>query len=197
MKHRITILTLSRKWGGKCVAGYDHDEQRVVRLVSNTSGRQLDNSTVSELDLLDVVEADIVCECPLDHQTENVLLNVDRGIAATRDKGQIEEFQYLCRDDGKLFGTNWYKIDDASDLDHSFELIKFSDMHIYLEDNVAKADFSVSGCSHRWYRITDNVHEHGEYSYRHGYAVVTLPPHDAYSKEHGLYKYISAIYPLP
>ena len=195
MKHDITILALSRKWGGRCVAGYDHDAGRIVRLVSDEFGKELETQLTAKIELLDVVEVDIVCSCPYEHQTENVLIAQDSCFTSSGKSNAIENFDSLVHSDGDIFGDSKYKLTDVSCLNHSFELVKFKDMSIYVEDGKTKADFYVERTLHRWYRITDMIHEGGSTQIKSGYAVITIPPPDDFTEQRGYYKYIAAIYP--
>lgn len=195
MKHSITILALSRKWGGRCVAGYDHTDGRVVRLVSDESGKKLDTGFTKGIRPLNTVEAEIICSCPKEHQTENVLIDTNCRLEITKYSTGIEVFDFLVHNGGDIFGDNRYKLNSAAHLDHSFELVKFNKMSVYLEDNKAKADFYVEGTLHRWYRITDMAHEERAEIIKSGYAVVTVPPSDEFTEKSGYYKYIAAIYP--
>lgn len=195
MKHKITILTLSRKWGGRCVAGYDHNDERIVRLVSNVHGKELDTQLTAGINLLDVVDVEIMRPCPHEHQTENVLISPESSLTVTGSINVIENFDPLVYDSGNVFGNTYYKIDDASNMDHSIELIKFSRMSIYVENDTTKADFFVGGKLHRWYRVTDIVHEGTTATIESGYAIITIPPSDNFTRDGGYYKYVAAIYP--
>lgn len=195
MKHDITILALSRKWGGRCVAGYDHSEERVVRLVSDRFGKELETQFTAGIKLLDAVEVEVVRSCPYEHQTENVLIDPSCCINISGSSSTIETFDSLLYEGGDIFGDNQYKLTDVSHLNHSFELIKFKNMSIYVEDSKTKADFYVERTLHRWYRITDMIHEGVSAQIRSGYAVITIPPSDDFTERSGYYKYIAAIYP--
>lgn len=144
---------------------------------------------------LNTVEAEIICSCPKEHQTENVLIDTDCSLRITAYSNRIGDFDFLVHKGWDIFGDSRYKLDSASHLNHSFELVKFNDMSVYLEDGKAKADFFVEGTLHRWYRITDMVHEERDEKIKSGYAVVTVPPSDSYTEKSGYYKYIAAIYP--
>lgn len=195
MKHDITILALSRKWGGRCVAGYDHSDGRVIRLVSDRFGRELETRFTAGIKLLDTVEVEIVCSCPYEHQTENVLIDSNCCFKISGNSNGIEDFDDLVREGGDIFGDNQYKLNNVLHLRHSFELVKFKNMSIYVEDGKTKADFYVERTLHRWYRITDMIHEGRLAQIRSGYAVITIPPSDDFTEQSGYYKYIAAIYP--
>lgn len=195
MKHYITILALSKKWGGRCVAGYDQTDKRVVRLVSDESGKKLDTGFTEGIRPLNTVEAEIICSCPKEHQTENVLIDTNCSLKITTYSNRIEDFDFLVHNGGDIFGNNRYKLNSAAHLDHSFELVKFNNMSVYFEEDKAKADFYVEGTLHRWYRITDMVHEGRSELIKSGYAVVTVPPSDSFTEKSGYFKYIAAIYP--
>lgn len=194
MKHDVTILALSRKWGGRCVAGYDHDDKKMVRLVSDISGKELETQLTNGIELLDKVRVKIVDSCPCEHQTENVLVDPECSLTIC-GSSSIEDFESFICEGGNIFGDNWYKIDYPLSSDHSIELVKFKNMSIYVESGKAKADFCVGGSLHRWYRVTDIVHEGKSETIKNGYAIITIPPSDDYAREHGYYKYIAAIYP--
>lgn len=195
MKHKITILAMSRKWGGRCVAGYDHGFQRLIRLVSSENGTELDTDAILGINLLDIVEVDIVKPCPHEHQTENMLIAPSAFLTVV-GYDSIETFDDLVFDDRDVFGNNWNRVVDVSNVDHSIEIVKFRDMHIYVEDEKTKADFLVDGQCHKWYRVTDIAHEGSELFITNGYAIITIPPSDTFAVNHGYYKYIAAIYPI-
>lgn len=195
MRHLITILALSRKWGGRCVAGYDHNENRIVRLVIDRNGKELPINLTTGINTLDTVEVEVICRCPLEHQSENVLIDAVYGLNKVRQANTIEDYRFLKYRDNYVFGNNRAKVNDTKDLDHSFELIEFSNMSIYDEGGKFKADFYVGDTLHRWYRVTDIIHERENEMIPKGYAVITIPPTDTYAIEHGFYKYIAAIYP--
>ena len=199
MIHRITILAISRKWGGRCVVGFDHNFQRLVRMVSNKAGKQLPKEICEGINPLDVVEVDVIRSCPLEHQTENILIPSGRCLRKTGFTSSIKDFGALVSNESVVFGNHQYKIMDASGLDHSIELIKFKRLSIRVERNEnardkAIADFWVGNTLHKWYRVTDIVHENEPATIEKGYAVITIPPTDEFAKGHGYYKYISAIY---
>lgn len=195
MKHKITILAMSRKWGGRCVAGYDHTSQRLVRLVSSESGTELHTDFTRGMKLLDTIEIDIVKLCPHEHQTENTLI-APSTFPSVVGYNSIEVFDDLTCNDYSVFGDNWYKVTDVSSIDHSIEIVRFCDMHIYIEDGKTKADFSIDEQRHKWYRVTDIEHEGSDSFIKNGYAIITLPPSDSFAISHGYYKYIAAIYPI-
>lgn len=143
---------------------------------------------------MDKVKVETICSCPNEHQTENVLIDLNCDIKVSGKPSAIEDFGSLVQEDENIFGNNCCKINNASQLDHSFELVKFENMSIYVEDGKAKADFYVGRTLHKWYRITDMIHEREPATIRSGYAVITLPPSDDFTKQKGYYKYIAAIY---
>ncbi len=194
MKHDITVFTLSRKWGGRCVAGYDHNDKRVVRLVSDKHGKEVRTYLTGGIELLDIVRVEVVCSCPCEHQTENVLIDSSCHLTIS-GISLIEDFDFLTNKSGNIFGDNRYKIENPLNVDHSLEVIKFSQMSIYAERGKTKADFYVEGILHKRYSVTDIVHEGESATIKNGYAIITIPPSDDFSREHGYYKYIAAIYP--
>ena len=198
MKKDVAILTLSEKHGGKCIAAYDFEDKKIVRLVSDAeSGESIPKHLVRDVNLLDVVSVEVVEDCPFEHQTENVLVNLQYGFRQTTDSIDISELSKLATSSKYIFGDNRYKLQENTNLDYSLQVIKFQNMELYKNDNYkTKVDFTCNGIRHTNYSVTDNNYfTITKTRIESGFAVISLPPSDDYTRNGGGYfKYISAIY---
>ena len=77
MENEVIILTLSEKWGKKCVAAYNKKTGKLVRLVSELKhGAGIPTCYTRWINLLDIVKVKIIQDCPIEHQSENVLIDL-------------------------------------------------------------------------------------------------------------------------
>lgn len=196
MKRTVIILTLSEKWGGKCVAAYDNDSQKIVRLVSSKDGDGIPNCYVSNVSLLDVVKVNIIQNCPLEHQTENVLIDLSQNFETIGHVDNFEQLAFLANKHPPVFGNSNYKILSANGLNHSLEVVRFNSMSFSRSDNQKiKVNFWTNGQYHCNYSVTDRHYFEDPHQIQSGYAVISLPPSDDFTDNGGGYfKYVSAIY---
>ena len=76
---KAVILTKSRMnshgVSGVCTTAYDLESERILRFVSNQEGAPIGNPHNSRYECLDVVDVNILKDCPIGPQTENVLVD--------------------------------------------------------------------------------------------------------------------------
>ena len=197
MKREVVVLTLSEKWGKKCVAVYDVRTEDILRLVSNPQGDGIESSYTNHLQLLDVVEIEDMGAYPLEHQTENILVDLRYGLHKVGHVDSFELLEQLANSNPPVFGDTNYKLLTANGMKHSLEIVKFTAMSFTQnENNRTKASFRANGRWHNFYSVTDKRYFNQTGSISAGYAVITIPPSDDYTRAgKGYYKYVSAIYP--
>ena len=196
MKRRVIVLTLSEKFGKKCVAAYDFERERLVRLVSDENGTGIPNHCVSDVNLLDVVEVEVVQACPLEHQTENELIDLRYGVRVVGCIDSFEELSHLANQYPPVFGDTNYKLYDTGNLNHSLEIVAFSGMSFFQAENgKTKVTFRTNGRTHYNYSVTEKRFYGATGTKESGYAIISLPLSDDYTRDGGGYfKYVSAIY---
>lgn len=108
----------------------------------------------------------------------------------------IKELAFLENKNATVFGNSKYRLINVSHLNHSLEIIKFENMRFFKNDKgKSKASFIRNGVRHLNYSITDSRFFGDHAPVDSGYAVISLPPSDNFTREGGGYfKYISAIY---
>ena len=80
MIKNVIILTLSLKFNNLCIAAYDPSNNKIIRLVKDTSIENgIPRTYVRSINLLDEVRINILKYCPKEHQTENVLIDLKYG----------------------------------------------------------------------------------------------------------------------
>ncbi|GMO67712.1 MAG: hypothetical protein Ta2D_13100 [Rickettsiales bacterium] len=99
MKKRILLLTKSDKNKGYCLAGIDLDTNKFVRLVGDKNGAEIKKEKCkllnnTEIEPLDVLNIDIIEQCPLLLQPENCLLS-ENNIFEKIEKYSIDDLQKL------------------------------------------------------------------------------------------------------
>ena len=197
MKKKVVILTLSEKWKKKCIVAFDREEKKLLRLVSSPeNGDGIPLKYVNDIQLLDEVEIDVISSCPLEHQTENIFINLEFGLQKTGIIVECTLLDIYKNIDTTIFGDTDYKIDSVTDLSHSIEIVKFTEM--YFENNGVGNKMKTKvrfNCQHKNYSLTDSRYYCCDRSIRSGYVVISLPLSDDYTREgNGYYKFISAIY---
>ena len=197
MKREVVVLTLSEKWGKKCVAVYDVNTGEILRLVSNPQGDGIPSPYTYRLQLLDVIEIEDLGACPLEHQTENILVDLNWGLRKISHIDSFDLLEQLANSYTPIFGDTNYKLLTANGLNHSLEIVKFTAMSFTQnENNRTKASFRVNARWHNYYSVTDSTFFGRTESVAAGYAVVSIPPSDDYTRAgNGYFKYVSAIYP--
>lgn len=201
MEKEVAILTLSEKWGEKCIAAYDFQCNCLIRLVSEPEhGGGIPSSLVCSIDCLDIVRIKIKGKCPLEHQTENVLVDLEYGFRKTTSCISIETILPLIKIYPTIFSDSGYRICDVSHIDHSLEIVEFTCLEIGSSTNSCgkvktKASFIYNGIYQANYSVTDSMYFGKKLTIPSGYMVISLPPSDDFTRNgNGYYKYVSAIY---
>ena len=189
----VVILTMSEKFGKKCVAAYDIDNKRLVRLVSNEQGDGISQYYLSEISLLDIVRVNVICSAPIEHQRENFIIDLNYGISKQNKTMSIKEIHRNIPHYQNIFGNNSYKVFNA-DFDHSIELIQFTSMQL-ISNIKTKATFMYNNFKNQYYAVTDSRYFGKNTSIISGHAIVSIPPSSNYTKDNGYFKFIAAIFP--
>lgn len=196
----VIILTLSLKFDGYCIAAYDASNNKIIRLVKDTSRENgIPKTYAWDISLLDEVNIDIIEYCPKEHQTENVVINLRYGLKRTGRKANIKAIYSNLQKHTCVFGDNNYKVFSTENFDHSLEIIKFENMHIQTKvingKNKTKASFKCNSRVHLDYSVTDARYFEEETLISSGYSIISLPATDDFTEQYGYFKYVSAIYP--
>lgn len=197
MESEVIILTLSEKWGNKCVVAYDIKKERLIRLVSEPKfGSGIPDDYVQNLNLLDIIKVRIIQYCPIEHQSENVLVDLTYRLNKVGFLPSINRLAFLENKKSSIFGDCNYKLNDVSHLNHSIEIIKFNRMTFAKnEKGKTKAVFMYKGKLHANYSVTDSRYFTNSTPIDAGFAIISLPPSDAFTRNGGGYfKYVAAIH---
>lgn len=197
MIKNVIVLTLSLKFDGFCIAAYDASNNQIIRLVKDVSRENaIPKIYARNINLLDEVSIKILKYCPKEHQTENVLIDLEYGINRTGRTADIRTIYNNLQKYTYIFGDNNYKVSSVNKLDHSLEIIKFEDMSIQInEKNKTKAQFIYNYNFHSNYSVTDARFFGEEECISSGYSIISLPATDNFTKQYGYFKYVSAIFP--
>ena len=197
MIKNVIVLTLSLKFDGFCIAAYDASNNQIIRLVKDVSRENaIPKIYARNINLLDEVSIKILEYCPKEHQTENVLIDLEYGINRTGRTADIRTIYNNLQKYTYIFGDNNYKVSSVNKLDHSLEIIKFEDMSIQInEKNKTKAQFIYNYNFHSNYSVTDARFFGEEECISSGYSIISLPATDNFTKQYGYFKYVSAIFP--
>jgi hypothetical protein len=200
MLKNVIILTLSLKFDGYCIAAYDASNNEIIRLVKDTSRENgIPRPYARNIDLLDEVSINILEYCPKEHQTENVLIDLEYGLKRTGRKADIRTIYNSLQKHTYIFGNTNYKVSSIGTLDHSLEIIRFENMHIQIktinEKTKTKASFKSNSKIHLDYSVTDARYFEEEEFIESGYSIISLPATDDFTEQYGYFKYVSAIYP--
>ena len=197
MIKNVIVLTLSLKFDGFCIAAYDALNNQIIRLVKDVSRENaIPKIYARNINLLDEVSIKILEYCPKEHQTENVLIDLEYGINRTGRTADIRTIYNNLQKYTYIFGDNNYKVSSVNKLDHSLEIIKFEDMSIQInEKDKTKAQFIYNYNFHSNYSVTDARFFGEEECISSGYSIISLPATDNFTKQYGYFKYVSAIFP--
>lgn len=199
MEKHIIILAKSNKFSGYCVAGFDIDSKKYIRLVPKN---ELDNPQTSLLEadlrysnnepisVLDIVKCTVVKQAADKHQTENWVLDVNAPKEKLGTVSITELGKYLSYEELVFYSTEKYVKNTTIDgnVSHSIEMILVSDLEIYNRYGKIKADFTYKGNKYTGMSVTDPVYmvpSQANSSIKHldnAILVITLP-HDTYINE--------------
>jgi hypothetical protein len=202
MIKNVIILTLSDKFGDYCIAAYDISTKKLIRLIKDTTVRNgIPKEYAWDINLLDEVTVKVISTYPQEHQIENILIDLNYGLQRTGKIAKIEKIYNLSAKYPKIFGDLNFKLSNVESIDHSLEIIRFENMHIFHKignDNKkkTKASFSYSSKPHLEYSVTDSrLYNVEEQIITSGYAIISLPATEEWTETNGYFKYVSAIYP--
>lgn len=190
---KLVLLTASEKFGKKCVVGYEESSRCFYRLVSTEGGEGISADYLNNIDLLEEVQVKILSNCPLNHQTENVRIDLSYGINPT-GKSSPAVLTTLAKTKNTIFGDRCYKLNNADNLDYSVEVVDFDSMKFYNVNNKTKVNFKSNGNIFENYSVTDEKFFFREREISSGIAVITIPPCDDFTETGGFFKFIAAIY---
>ena len=197
---------------GQCVTAYDLRENRFVRFVSDTEGSPIPDFIANQFSLLDVVSVRVVRPCPLNPQTENLLVNMSSfSVVGTYQPG-IEAIYHMIPPPlrPRLMDTPDHTLDSVDNYRHSLELLRVSNLRIARNRfGKDKAEFyfgsdycdSFSMTDPRFYlNVVSNRQQKQITCLEIGNAYIALSiPTEPYIKDgknYGYYKFVAAIYPV-
>ena len=211
---RAIVLTLSgkstkkEKSKGICLAVYYPDKNKMYRLVSDENAGELPISWKDNLDLLDVIEFRPVSFIENGPQTENIVIDMNKGIR------RIDHSQYdistiynrLYGDittKGFIFGSSFNALEHVDRLKYSLVICKVTNLIINKNKRLdgsytGKAEFDYGDFHHRYYSVTDFDYDIRKMAFDRwpigdAYIVVSIPS-VPYENNGKYYKFISAIY---
>ena len=130
----------------------------ILRLVRTPEGDGIPSQCTSQLHLLDIIEIEDLGSVPLEHQTENILIDLDQGLHKVGHVNELDLLEQLANCHVPVFGDTSYKLYAANHLEHSLEIVKFSDMSFTENENrKTKVSFKVNGRWHNYYSVTDRT----------------------------------------
>ena len=207
------IIACSRKYNGYCVAAYNPISKKIVRFVSDAEeGGEISREEMEGIRLLDTVEAETIMSCPIDPQTENVLVE-QYGINRTvKFNGSIEnEIENIRQqihypDNVSILDTAAPKLNSVQDFHHSLEIVKVEDLSLTIRyyNHRAKtlASFWRNGLMYTNFRVTDPEYErlvrekdNHQMTIPSADIVLSIPAFP-YEGDGMYYKFVAAIYEL-
>lgn len=201
---RVVILTASAmskeidgiEYSGRCITALSLEYNRILRFVKNQEGAPIGNPYCNKFEPLDVFEIDILKECPLLCQTENVLVDYHKAAYVGKYPGTIEDlfdrFQISISERRSFMREGFHKLDDVSDYHHSLEMIKVDGLVI--DGN--KCEFFYWGIKYKYFSLTDTRYKQDPGVQRQigsAILVISIPTSD-YNGSY--YKFVSSIFPL-
>lgn len=115
---KIVCLAVSRKWGGKCVAGKDIRNGEWIRPISNREHEEITDYDMSYEnkkmpELLDIIKIPFKKRRPSDYQPENILIDSEIWWKY-RSKYSKDKLDKLCDDPDEVFVNEKYWTDKIS-----------------------------------------------------------------------------------
>lgn len=154
MKSLFVCLANSKKYGERCIAGIElkregNGDLTLVRLngkpkwlrpVSNSEHGEVNANLVNHIKLNDIVEIDILEECPNGYQSENVLFGVDSLKVISSITLSSQNLDKLITVQGNLFGNRGKAVaeEQISSIKHSLTLIKVETPELYIRTDFGK-----------------------------------------------------------
>lgn len=202
------ILTMSGKHENLCVAVYSEQQNRLYRLVSDSSGGAIPFSYFNSFSVMDIVQFKPIGFIENGPQKENIQIDMNVGIT------KIGHYQYgistiyqniygVRENNGFIFGNSYSALKYVDRLRHSLEICKVSNLIIKKVKlssgkETGKADFDCGGYHHENYSVTDFDHDIRKkiidtWIIGDAYIVVSIPP-EPYERDGKYYKFISSIF---
>lgn len=203
--YEILILTQSAKHGGLCVAGIDLDSNRLVRLVADASGKEVNGydfrTSERAIQILDKIQIQAI-EAPLKIQTENIILHKINKIIGRCDSQTANNIMSSVINNGNLLKTQDCAISSLDIVDYDKSLM-IAEVRNFETKTITKIDGSQKRKARFMYRglfycdisITDpdyfNLKE--EIQYDKCKIVLSLPEDDFNGR---YFKFIAKVFPL-
>lgn len=159
------VLTKSGKNGAICLAVYDYQNNKLLRLVSNRNGNGIPYHIADRFNKFDIISFEIIEYVPFEHQTENVLIDLDsiqKVIFSTKEKNKVinKFINIKCNENNKVFSNFSYNLNDISNINHSLETIVVKHLALCLIKNSVgdlktKANFIYNGHKYKYFAVTD------------------------------------------
>jgi len=193
MKKTIDGITYS----GKCVTGYDVDNQKIVRLVRNRRGAPIENPYCRRFHPMDIFEIQVYEYCPILCQTENVISNYTQAKRIGRYEKSIRNIysavSKIDNGDISFMLDGYHKLSKIEYFNHSLELVKVSSLRI----TGKKSSFTCNGRMYNYVSVTDPDYvqnEDSEINVGDAILVISIPTDDY--NGNGYYKFVAAVFPL-
>lgn len=209
MEKRIVILAKSNKFSGYCVAGFDIDSNKYIRLVPKNEPNNPQNSLLEAdlrysnnepISVLDIVKCTVVKQAADKHQTENWVLDVNAPKEKLGTISITELGKYLSYEELVFYSTEEDVKNTVIDgnVFHSIEMILVRDVDIYNRYGKIKADFTYKENKYTCMSVTDPVYtvpskDNTPIKHLDNAVLVITLPHDTYIN--GLYfKIVASIF---
>ena len=124
---KMCVLTMSSKGKGICVAGYNIENGKWFRIVSNEEGDAISRDLMKVVKILDVIEFDVIKYVPIRWNKENIIVD---NIKVIGKKTEYEVFcKYGINNDALLFdnGKFYVKEYNLSKLNKTLMMINVKD----------------------------------------------------------------------
>ena len=158
MAIKIICLANSKKFNERCVAGievgessagyktiFSNSKPKWLRPVSKTEHGEFPAMIAQNIALLDVVEFDLVANCPSGYQTENVYFAENSVKKVSSIKFASTNLDKLTCDTNTLFGNRGKAVyeDDVNFIEHSLVFIKVHRYNVFIkpENNQLRMNF--------------------------------------------------------
>ena len=211
MSITVIVLTKSSKYGAHCVAGLDYQTGEWIRLVSDDEEK---HGALSDADIqyedgsccepCDLVEVEVIAECPLKNQPENILIDKDYYWKKT-GQYSIEEIidLYPPGTPNYIFDDTHYYVteDHIDDIGYSLVYVCVKDLVISQVVNFngspkTKASFTYQRQYYQYMAVTDPMYYSmpDQTTFNRAILVLSLP--DSPFPPGRYYKFIAQIYPI-
>ena len=131
MKKRILVLANSIKHQGNCLAGKDIETKEWIRVVGDSSGRELHNINISPLSIVDME----LEPAPLKHQPDNYVLK-SWNIVGEADISQLPPYLDSPNDLWGIGNSVFYQYiqDELVSISQSLYIVPVKNIQLYWKD---------------------------------------------------------------